>query len=157
MKTSERGKELIKSFESMKLKPYKLAGEQYYTVGFGHYGADVNPNKKYTKKQVETFFESDLEKFETNVNRYDKLYRWNQNEFDAMVSFAFDVGSIDGLTAKGSRSREAIVYFMRKYVKGSDGATLQGLVNRREKEISLFCESVSCGFDEEEIIGKKGR
>ena len=155
MNISENCINLIKEFEGYKLKPYKLPGEQYYTVGFGHYGADVNPNKKYTKKEVEALLETDLLKFETGVLRYDKLYHFNINELDALVSFAYNVGSIDGLTAKGSRTRDQIAYFMRKYVKGSDGKTLEGLVKRREKERELFLTPVNSGIMNDEIIGVK--
>lgn len=155
MNISENGINLIKEFEGYKLKPYKLAGEKYYTVGYGHYGQDVNPNKKYTKKEVEALLISDLQRFETGVLRYDKIYHWSQNEFDALVSFAYNVGSIDGLTSKGSRSREQIAYFMRKYIKGSDGKTLEGLVLRREKERELFLTPAT-GLSDQEIISRRG-
>ena len=44
---------------------------------------------------------------------------------------------------------------MRKYVKGSDGKTLEGLVKRREKERELFLTPVNSGFMDDEIIGEK--
>ena len=157
MNISDNCINLIKEFEGCKLKPYKLAGEEYYTVGYGHYGADVKPTKRYTKKEVETLLISDLDKFVSGVLRYDKLYHFNQNELDALVSFAYNVGSIDGLTAKGSRSREQIAYMLRKYVKGSDGQTLEGLVKRREKERELFLTPVSSGIIEDDLQSLRGR
>ena len=157
MKVSENCINLIKEFEGCKLKPYKLAGEAYYTVGYGHYGADVNPNKKYTKKEVEALLYADVQRFMTGVLRYDKLYDFNHNELDALVSFAYNVGSIDGLTAKGARSRKEIAYFMRKYVKGSNGQTLEGLVKRREKERELFLTPVSSGLIEDDLQSLSGR
>ena len=157
MNISENCINLIKEFEGCKLKPYKLAGEKYYTVGYGHYGPDVNPNKKYTKKEVETLLISDLQRFVKGVLRYDKLYHFNQNELDALVSFAYNVGSIDGLTAKGSRSRIEIAYFMRKYVKGSNGQTLDGLVKRREKERELFLTPIISGLIEDNLQSLRGR
>lgn len=157
MNISENCINLIKEFENYKFKPYKLAGEEYYTVGYGHYGADVNPNKKYTKKEVEVLLYADVQRFMTGVLRYDKLYHFNQNELDALVSFAYNVGSIDGLTAKGSRSRKDIAYFMRKYVKGSNGVTLEGLVKRREKERELFLTPVSSGIIEDDLQSVSGR
>lgn len=157
MNISENCINLIKEFEGYKLKPYKLAGEEYYTVGYGHYGSDVNPNKKYTKKEVEALLSSDLLRFAQGVLRYDKIYHWNQNELDSLVSFAYNVGSIDGLTSKGSRSREQIAYFMRKYVKGSNGVTLEGLVRRREKERELFLSPVSSGMIEDDLQSVSGR
>ena len=156
MKVSENCINLIKEFEGCKLKPYKLAGEEYYTVGYGHYGADVNPNKKYTKKEVEALLYADVQRFMTGVLKYDKLYHFNQNELDSLTSFAYNVGSIDGLTAKGSRSRKEIAYFMRKYVKGSNGQTLEGLVKRREKERELFLTPVS-GLIEDDLQSLSGR
>lgn len=155
MNISENCINMIKEFESCKYKPYQLSGEQYYTVGFGHYGPDVIPNKRYTKKEVEALLISDLNRFTQVVLRYDKIYHWNQNELDALVSFAFNIGNIDGLTSKGSRSREQIAYFMRKYVKGSDGKTLEGLVKRRERERELFLTPVTCGIMDDIIIGRK--
>ena len=92
----------------------------------------------------------------TGVLRYDKLYHFNQNELDALVSFAYNVGSIDGLTAKGARSRKEIAYFMRKYVKGSNGQTLEGLVKRREKERELFLTPMS-GIIEDDLQSLSGR
>ena len=157
MKVSENCINLIKEFEGCKLKPYKLAGEEYYTVGYGHYGQDVNPNKKYTKKEVEALLYADVQRFMTGVLRYDKLYHFNQNELDSLTSFAYNVGSIDGLTAKGSRSRKEIAYFMRKYVKGSNGQTLEGLVKRREKERELFLTPVSSGLIEDDLQSLSGR
>ena len=157
MNISENCINLIKEFEGYKLKPYKLAGEEYYTVGYGHYGADVKPNKKYTKKEVEALLYEDVQRFMTGVLRYDKLYHFNQNELDALVSFAYNVGSIDGLTAKGSRSRKEIAYFMRKYVKGANGQTLEGLVKRREKERELFLTPVSSGLIEDNLESLSGR
>lgn len=157
MNISENCINLIKEFEGCKLKPYKLAGEEYYTVGYGHYGADVNPNKRYTKKEVETLLISDLQRFVTGVLRYNKIYHFNINELDALVSFAYNVGSIDGLTSKGSRSRKEIAYFMRKYVKGSNGQTLEGLVKRREKERELFLTPVSSGLIEADLQSLRGR
>ena len=72
-----------------------------------------------------------------NVNKFDHIYHWTQNEFDAMVSFAYNLGSIDGLCAKGKRSKSQIADEMLKYVK-ANGIVLPGLVKRRKKERALF-------------------
>lgn len=155
MNISENCINLIKEFEGYKLKPYKLPGERYYTVGFGHYGPDVDPNKKYTKKEVEALLYDDVQRCVSGVLRYDKIYHWSQNEFDALVSFAYNVGSIDGLVAKGARSRVQIAYMMRKYIRGSNGEILEGLVKRREKERELFLTPVVSGLSDDIIIGRK--
>ena len=58
-------------------------------------------------------------------------YNWNQNEFDALVSFAYNIGSIDGLTASGSRSKEEIADKIQAYNKAG-GKVLSGLIRRRQ-------------------------
>lgn len=155
MKTSERGKELIKSFEGLKYKPYRLSGETNYTVGYGHVSPNLNPNKRYSKKEIEAFFEEDLKKFEENVSRYDKLYHWNENEFDALVCFAYNIGSIDSLVAKGKRSRAEIEYYWLRYCRDSRGVVLEGLANRRKIELELFKTPVNSGFKDETLEGLK--
>ena len=139
MKTSQNGIDLIKSFEGCILTAYKcLPSEQYYTIGYGHYGPDVKIGMRISKEYAEELLKKDLERFEANVNRYDRIYDWKQNEFDALVSFAYNIGSIDQLTANGTRSKKIIAEKMLLYVN-SGGKKIQGLVNRRIKENQLFC------------------
>ena len=89
MKISKNGIELIKCFESFSSKACKcLASEKYYTIGYGHYGADVKENQTITKEQAEDLLQKDLEKFEQKVNKYNNVYNFNQNQFDALVSFS---------------------------------------------------------------------
>lgn len=141
MKTSQRGIDLIKSFEGFRAQSYKcLATEKYYTIGYGHYGPDVRFAQVITKAQAEDLLRSDIERFEKNVNKYDYTYDFNQNEFDALVSFAYHIGSIDGLTDNGTRSRSVIAEKMLLYVK-SGGRTIDGLVKRRKAEHDLFLSS----------------
>ena len=64
------------------------------------------------------------------VDKY-SAYNWNQNEFDALVSFAYNIGSIDGLTASGSRSKEEIADKIQAYNKAG-GKVLSGLIRRRQ-------------------------
>ena len=46
--------------------------------------------------------------------KYDKTYKWNQNEIDVLVSFAYNIGSIKQLTANGTRTRKEISTAMLK-------------------------------------------
>ena len=81
--------------------------------------------------------------FEKKVMKYDSIYHYNQNEFDALVSFAYNVGSIDGLTKNGTRTKVEITKCWTLYTK-SGGRVLAGLVKRRDKEKKLFltkCEN----------------
>lgn len=140
MKTSENGINLIKKFEGCRLKAYKCAAG-VWTIGYGH-AAGVKSTNVITKEQAEQYLTEDLERFEKNVERYRYRYDWNQNEFDAMVSFAFNVGSIDQLTADGTRSKELIVEKMISYNKVK-GKVVDGLTERRKAERELFLTKVA--------------
>ena len=138
MKISEKGIELIKTFESF--SPYAckcLPTEKYYTIGFGHYGADVKENQKITIEDAEKLLRYDLEKFEKKVNKYNSTYNFNQNQFDSLVSFCYNVGNIDTLTANGTRLIKEISEKILAYNK-SGGKVIKGLTNRRKKEQQLF-------------------
>ena len=135
---SANGLKLIKSFESCKLTAYKcLPTEKYYTIGYGHYGSDVKAGMKITKKQAEELLLQDCKKAIKNVNSFMSKYNFNQNQFDALVSFAFNVGSINQLTASGTRTLEQISSKITAYNK-SGGRVIAGLVKRRAKEKELF-------------------
>ena len=70
--------------------------------------AVVKKGIRITKTDADVLLGQDLVKFEKKVSKYDKKYKWTQNEFDALVSFAFNIGSIDQLTALGTRSKATI-------------------------------------------------
>lgn len=143
MKISKAGIDFIIEFEGFSAKACKCVNtEKYYTIGYGHYGSDVKKDDTITKEEARKLLESDLLSFEKKVSKYDSKYDFNQNEFDALVSFAYNVGNIDQLTAKGTRSREKIAECMLLYNK-SGGKVLNGLVKRREAESNLFLSSVS--------------
>lgn len=138
MTTSKSGIELIKLFEGFREKAYKVVStEKYYTIGYGHYGADIKRGQTITAAQGEQLLVNDLKKFETKVNEYSNRYNFNQNEFDALVSFAFNIGSIDQLTDNGKRSRADIRLHWLEYNK-SGGKVIKGLTTRRTKELELF-------------------
>lgn len=134
MKTSQEGINLIKQFEGCRLEAYKCPAG-VWTIGYGH-TAGVQPGQKISAAQAEAYLKADLEKYEKKVGKYSG-YGWNQNEFDALVSFAYNVGSIDQLTANGTRNRKVIAEKILLYNKG-DGKVLPGLVKRRQAERDLF-------------------
>src|SRR5699024_3614070 len=68
------------------------------------------------------------------------------NQFDALVSFAYNVGNIDQLTANGTRSVEQIRAKLPEYVY-SGGVKLGGLVRRRAAEKALFDTPVTSAVD----------
>jgi GH24 family phage-related lysozyme (muramidase) len=147
MTISDNGISLIKRFEGCRLIAYKpVAAERYYTIGYGHYGKDVYAGMHITQAQADAYLRQDLAKYEHKVDIYDGTYHWSQNEFDALVSFAYNVGSIDQLTAHGTRSKQQIADKILSYVYGAGHRKLSGLVTRRKAEHELFIrENPSAG------------
>lgn len=135
MKTGKPGIELIKEFESCRLAAYKCPAG-IWTIGYGH-TKGVKQGDVINHNQAEQYLCEDLKRFEKNVLKYHEKYAFSQNEFDALVSFAFNIGSIDKLTAKGTRDKKTIHDKMGEYVKGG-GKILSGLERRRKAEQELF-------------------
>lgn len=147
MKTSINGINLIKSFESCRLVAYKaVSTEKFYTIGWGHYGSDVTKGMRITQSQADAYLVRDLAKFEAKVNKYQSKYNFNQNQYDSLVSFAYNVGSIDGLTANGTRTIAQISSKFMVYNK-SGGKVLAGLTKRRAAEKKLFNTKNAYFFD----------
>lgn len=135
MKISTTGLNLIKSFEGCRLTAY-LCPAGVWTIGYGHTG-NVKSGQKITQKQADNYLKSDLTRFEKHVMAFNKIYKWTQNEFDAMVSFAYNLGSITQLTANGKRTKKQISEKLLAYDK-ANGKTLAGLTRRRKAEKELF-------------------
>lgn len=134
MKISQTGINLIKEFEGCRLDAYKCPAG-VWTIGYGHTGG-VKQGQTVTQAQADEYLKKDLEKFEKHVGGFSK-YKWNQNQFDALVSFAFNVGSISQLTANGTRSTAQISAKITAYNKAA-GKELAGLTRRRRAEKELF-------------------
>ena len=135
-KINKSGLNLIKKYEGCKLTSY-ICPAGVLTIGYGHTGKDVKPNQTISKKKAINLLKKDLSRFERHVQSYNYIYEWTDNEFSALVSFAYNIGNIDQLTAYGTRTRSQIRSAMLKYVK-ANGKTLQGLVKRRKAELKLF-------------------
>ncbi|RHV80456.1 lysozyme [Clostridium sp. OF10-22XD] len=136
MKTNTAGINLIKKYEGCVLTAYRCPAG-VLTIGYGHTGTDVKEDMIITKAQAEKLLKADLIVFEKKVSAYDSIYHFNANQFSALVSFAYNIGSIDQLTAKGTRSLEEISKKMLLYNKAA-GKQLPGLVKRRKAEQELF-------------------
>ena len=141
MKTSTAGINLIKQFEGCRLTAYKpVPTEKYWTIGYGHYGQDVAPNMTITQAQAEIMLGMDLVKYEQAVDHY-AIFPLSQNQFDALVSFAYNcgVGNLQKLL-KG-RTAPQVAEAMLKYNKAG-GKVLTGLTRRRKAEYDLFCKDI---------------
>lgn len=135
MKISNKGIALIKKFEGCKLDAYQDSAK-VWTIGYGH-TAGVYKGQVISQIEADMLLRQDLVKAELAVSKYDKKYHWNQNQFDALVSFAFNIGSINQLTDKGARSIKEISEKIPAYRKAG-GKVLEGLVKRRAAEKELF-------------------
>ncbi|NUL36619.1 lysozyme [Kosakonia sacchari] len=142
MKVSEAGKALIKSFESCRLEAYPDPGTggAPYTIGYGS-TAGVKKGDKITQARADMLLKLDVEAAARAVTNAVKV-PLNQNQFDALVSFTFNVGA--GALGESSLLRKlndenysgAANEFSRWIHAG--GKILLGLVNRREAERKLF-------------------
>lgn len=138
MKTSKSGIDLIKSFEGLRLEKY-LDCIGVPTIGYGHTGKDIEKISKISVEDAEVLLIKDLKKFETYVNKFNEIYNFTQNEFDALVSFAFNCGNnnLKKLVKDGARTKKEIAESFIKYNKAS-GKVVEGLTERRKKESTLF-------------------
>lgn len=137
----EAGLALIKQFEGCRLKAYKpVSTEQYWTIGWGHYGADVKEGQTITQAEADALLVSDCQRFSDAVDNpancplTDQL---NANQRDALISFAFNCGAGNLRTLCKGRTLLQIRDAMALYNKAG-GATLPGLTRRRAAEQALF-------------------
>lgn len=135
MKTSQKGIDLIKSFEGCRLTAYKDP-VGILTIGYGH-TKGVTEGMKITQAQANAYLLEDLEMAEAAVSN--KAYEWNQNEFDALVSFTFNCGSgnLTKLVKSSKRTKEEISAALLLYNKAG-GKVMAGLTRRRKAEKELF-------------------
>lgn len=137
MKTSSKGVSLIKSFEGCRLKAYKCPAG-IWSIGYGH-TAGVKEGDIITQGQADEYLRNDLVKYEKAVLNYDSIYHFNQNQFDALVSFTYNcgVGNLKNLTQSGKRTLAQISGKILLYNKAG-GVVLRGLQRRRAAEKELF-------------------
>lgn len=142
MQTSQRGVDLIKSFEGLSLTAYPDPGTggAPWTIGYGH-TKGVKPGMKITAAWAEELLRDDLAEFEAAVNGLVKV-RLCQHQFDALVSLAFNIdarafsdSTLLRLLNSGMYD-DAALQFQRWNKAG--GRVLAGLTRRRMAERKLF-------------------
>jgi lysozyme len=157
MKVSDAAKAMIKHHEGVRMRPYRCPA-LLWTVGVGHV---IDPNhakvpfaerrdlpipdgwdRSLTMDEVDAILAQDLGRFERGVARLCPAVVGHQGRFDALVSFAFNVGlgnlQRSSLRMKTNRGEfeEAADEFM-KWTKAG-GRVLPGLVKRRQDERALY-------------------
>lgn len=144
LKTSSNGIKLIKEFEGCRLKAYKCPAG-VWTIGIGHTGLvngkPITEGMTITDLMAETLLAIDLQKFENAINTLVKK-PLTQNEFDALVSFVFNIGignfqkSTMLKLLNNGHMPLAAGQFDRWNKAG--GKVLKGLTRRRQAEKILF-------------------
>lgn len=162
MHVSEAGLALIAEFEGFRAKAYKCPAG-IWTIGFGHTSAagspKVVPGMVISKAEGLTILKRDVVKFEQAVLRCIKK-PMNQNEFDALVSFCYNVGEGNFSASSVCRhfnngKKDLAAASLSLWVKGG-GKVLPGLVARRKKEMALFNKKVEAPTDiVAPVLGKK--
>jgi GH24 family phage-related lysozyme (muramidase) len=137
MNISNVGIKLIQDFEGCVLFEYKDA-IGVPTIGWGHTGG-VQPNQRITQAEADNLLRSDLKRFVDAVNNTG--LKLNQNQFDALCSFAYNCGQSNLKALVKDRSIAQIANALPMYCKAS-GRTLDGLVKRRNAEKALFLKPV---------------
>jgi lysozyme len=147
MDISYKGIKLITSFEGFVNKPYlDVIGK--CTIG---YGTTIYPNgvkvsmtdKPITLEQAKEYLMHDLQKFEKGVNELISKTKLNQNQFDALVSFAYNCGLGNLKTStllklvKAMPTSEAIFNQFLRWNKAG-GKEITGLTRRRKAEAELY-------------------
>lgn len=145
MHFSEEGLKLLKSFEGCRLTAYRDA-VGVLTIGYGSTGPHVTEGLSITQAEAENLLRKDVARFETGVRESVKA-SINQNEFDALVCFSFNIG----ITAFKSSTllkllntdadRTVVASEFSRWTK-ADGKVLEGLRRRREAEKQLFLKKV---------------
>lgn len=147
MKTSPNGVAVIQYFESLELKAYPdpATGGKPYTIGFGTTvypsGAPVRPGDVCTKEQAEKYLLNDLAKFEKVVSDAVRV-PLNQGQFDALVSFTYNLGpanlrSSTLLKMVNAGDFAGAAGEFKRWNK-ANGKVMRGLTRRRAAEQCLF-------------------
>ena len=139
MHTSQRGLDLIKSFEGLRLSAYKCPAD-VWTIGWGT-TAGVTPGQTITKERAEELLREDVKRFEAQVLRLVKV-PLTQGQLDALTSFVYNLGA-------GNLSNSTLLRLLNagdykgaaaqfdRWTKAG-GKVLAGLVRRRAAERALF-------------------
>jgi len=139
MHISEHGLDLIRRFEGLRLDAY-LCPARVWTIGYGHTGPDVRRGLSIRPEDAETLLRQDVKRFEEGVNHV--AGACTQGQFDALVSFAYNLGLgalMSSTLLKRHRAgdyRAATLEFARWVHAG--GRKLPGLVRRRAAEAERY-------------------
>lgn len=144
MRTSEKGRAIIREFEGLRLNAY-LCPANKWTIGYG-WTIGVKKGDVWTKEKAEQMLVEGLQVFEREVEKAIGNAPTSQHQFDAMICLAYNVGTANFRQSSVLREHKAANYVVAannflKWNKATvDGAlvVLPGLVRRREAERALY-------------------
>ena len=173
MSVSQNGYSLIKQFEGCRLTAYKaVSTEKYYTIGWGHYGSDVYAGMTITQAQADAYLVQDVASSQKAVNTFLSTngISIGQNQFDALVSFTYNLGNV-WVSTPTFQLKTILKNGYRNYTDSqirtaftnwnkSGGNVIAGLTRRRNAEADLFLSgiTVSTGIEQwvDDISGHVG-
>lgn len=133
--------EMIQSFEGLELAAYRCSAG-VLTIGYGHTGPDVSEGMRITKEEADSLFDKDIGFFEKEVDLLTRELDLPQCQFDALVSFAYNLGvsSLQRSTLfKHVRNRDSAAA-AKEFMKwvNAKGKPVKGLFARRGAETAMF-------------------
>ena len=147
MQTSDNGLNLIKKSEGFRGNAYTdpATGGKPYTIGYGTTvypsGMPVKLGDKATEQQADAYLRNDVKKFEAAVSNAVKV-KLNQGQFDALVSFTYNVGPANMASSTLIKKLNAgdvngAADEFPRWNKAA-GKVMAGLTTRRAAERALF-------------------
>ena len=139
METSKTGLDLIKHFEGCELYAYNCPAG-VWTIGYGH-TKGVEPGMQITEQDAEDMLKEELIEYESYINDLVTV-GLNQNQFDAMVSWVYNLGAGNLkastlLKVLNAGDYAGVPEQMLRWNKAG-GKVLEGLTRRRQAEADLF-------------------
>jgi GH24 family phage-related lysozyme (muramidase) len=159
MRVSQKGINLIKKFEGLRLRSY-ICAAGVLTIGYGHTGSDVYPNQQITEEEAEKLLWKDTESAQQTVSSF-VTAKINQNEYDALVSFTFNVGPTAFVNStllkllNHGADRKVVAAEFDRWVKAGSDQPVPGLVRRREAEKALFLEKIKHPLLSKSLLAKR--
>lgn len=159
MRVSQKGIDLIKKFEGIRLTAY-VCPAGVLTIGYGHTGADVKPGMRITEEEAERLLWNDTESAQQTVSSF-VTAKLNQNEYDALVSFTFNVGPTAFVNStllkllNHGADRKVVAGEFNRWVRAGDDKPVPGLVRRRDAEKALFLEKVKHPLLGKSLLAKR--
>lgn len=135
--------DIIKEFEGCKLVSYRCPAG-VWTIGWGATGPGIGPGVEWSQAQADARLEQDVRRFAAQVAKVLDGAKTTQAQFDALVSFAYNlgIGALGSSTLlklhKAGDYKSAAAQFVRW--NKADGKVLKGLTRRREIESLLYSQ-----------------